>query len=175
MNRTQRAALMSSASPEWYTPGWLHARALAFLGGEVYDPCAPPADPSDAIIGLAGRTNGLAATWHGRVFLNPPYGRSISQWTRKALTEPIDEAVLLVPARTDTTWFQPLFDHTILFIRGRLYFAQQGREGGRATFPSALVYIGSRGETFAAAFADLGRIARCAPASRQPDLWEVTA
>lgn len=169
MTTTQRAALLSSASPEWYTPQWLHARALAFLGGEVYDPCAKPETSMPA--GLAERANGLAAPWSGRVFLNPPYGRGINAWIRKALTEPLDEAILLIPARTDTAWFQPLFDHTILFIRGRLHFS----EGGPATFPSALVYIGSRREAFIATFADLGRVTTCEPAPSLYGLWEVTA
>ena len=163
----QRAALMSSASVEWYTPEWLHQRALAFLGGEVYDPCAKPAQTS---VGLAGRANGLATTWRGRVFLNPPYGRGIGVWVRKALTEPLDEAILLVPARTDTAWFQPLFNHSILFICGRLHFS----EGGPATFPSALVYIGRRREAFASAFADLGRVTTFQVTSAC-GLWEVTA
>ena len=169
MTQPQRRALMSSASPEWYTPQWLHARALEFLGGEVYDPCAKPAET--APVGLAERANGLTTTWRGRVFCNPPYGRGIGAWVRKALTEPLDEAILLTPARTDAKWFQPLFDHTILFVRGRLHFS----EGGRATFPSALVYIGPRREAFAVAFADLGRVTTCEPAPSLHGLWEVTA
>lgn len=168
MTAKQRRALMSSATPEWYTPDSLHTRIVAFLGGDVYDPCAKPAH---APIGLAGRENGLAATWRGHVFLNPPYGRGIGAWIRKAITEPLDEAILLIPARTDTRWFQPLFDHTILFIRGRLHFS----EGGPATFPSVLVYIGPRREAFASAFADLGRVTTCQPVVRLATLWEVTA
>lgn len=163
MTRQQRTALMSSATPEWYTPSWLHERISAFLGAEMYDPCA---QPSEQVIGLAGRENGLSVAWRGRVFCNPPYGRGIGAWIRKALTEPLDEVILLVPARTDTAWFQPLFDHTILFIRGRLYFS----EGGRATFPSALVYIGPRRDAFTSAFCDLGRIAHCNPVQIH-DLW----
>ena len=165
MSAATRATLMSSASVEWYTPEWLHSRALAFLGGEVYDPCAKPAQAS---VGLAGRANGLAVPWRGRVFLNPPYGRAIGAWVRKAVTEPVDELILLVPVRTDARWFQPLFDHTILFIRGRLHFS----EGGPATFGSALVYLGPRREAFISAFADLGRVTTFQAArSNVPTLW----
>lgn len=172
MTKVQRAAVMSSASPEWYTPVELYARLTAFLGAGMYDPCARPASRPG---GLAGRENGLAAPWHGRVFCNPPYGRAIGAWIRKALSEPTDELILLVPARTDTAWFAPLFAHTILFIRGRLHFHKP--EGGRApaTFPSALVYIGPRREAFAAAFADLGRVTTYEPVPSIHGLWEVTA
>ena len=163
------AALMSSASVEWYTPSALYQRISAFLGPEMFDPCACPA--TDAPVGLAGRENGLAVPWRGRVFINPPYGRSIGAWIRKALTEPYDEAILLVPARTDTRWFNPLFAHTILFIRGRLYFS----EGGPATFPSALVYIGPRARAFAETFGDLGSVMQAMPlpsdGTRAWQLW----
>lgn len=55
-------------------------------------------------------TNGLESSWDcgGAVFCNPPYGREISRWVKKAFEEsrkinyPI---VLLIPARTDTKYF----------------------------------------------------------------------
>ena len=173
MTQPQRRALMSSTSPEWYTPVELYARLSAFLGAGMYDPCARPASRPT---GLAERENGLAVPWQGRVFCNPPYGRAIGAWIRKALSEPVDELILLVPARTDTAWFAPLFAHTVLFIRGRLHFHKP--EGGRApaTFPSALIYIGPRPDAFAEAFGDLGPVMWTQQPRRQAHgLWEVTA
>lgn len=142
-----RKILASSASDRWFTPPDLLREITAFLGEDYLDPC-PARLPDEAI------QSGLWLAWHGRVYVNPPYGRAIAPWIRKAVTEPVDELLLLVPARTDTAWFQPLFAYPICFLRGRLHFS----EGGRATFPSALVYIGPRHAAFHAAFRHRGVI-----------------
>src|SRR5690242_7703221 len=105
----QRAGVQGSASAEWYTPPDLLAEIAVFLGPDYEDPC-PPLATQERL------ENGLAFVWRGVVFCNPPYGRGIGRWIRKATLDPVRECVLLVPARTDAGWFQPLFDHTICFI-----------------------------------------------------------
>lgn len=55
-------------------------------------------------------TDGLKSPWNlagGAVFCNPPYGREVGKWVRKAYEEAQRGAtvVLLIPARTDTTYF----------------------------------------------------------------------
>lgn len=150
-------ALTTSKSAQWYTPPDLLAEIRAFMG-DYYDPC--PADPK-------ARENGLAVIWHGRVFCNPPYGREIGAWIRKAMTEPVEEIILLVPARTDAAWFQSLFGHSICFIRGRLKFSGATEN---APFPNALVYRGSRGAAFTQAFAHRGAIVQ-ATAIAERGLW----
>ena len=88
--------------------------------------------------------NGLIQTWNGVCWMNPPYGREISLWVRKAYESSLDAGtvvVCLLPARTDTKWWHDyVIAHTerIRFIRGRLRFS--GR--GPAPFPSALVVFG---------------------------------
>lgn len=75
------------------------------------------------------------------VFLNPPYGRGIVKWMAKAHEESGHGAtvVCLVPARTDTAWFQKYaFGHEIRFLRGRLKF---GAAKTGAPFPSAIVVM----------------------------------
>ncbi len=52
--------------------------------------------------------DGLAQAWTGRVWMNPPYGRMIGEWMRKAWESSQTTAelvVCLVPARTDTRWW----------------------------------------------------------------------
>ena len=78
--------------------------------------------------------------------MNPPYGRDIGKWMKKAFEESQKEAtiVCLVPARTDTYWWHEYaMKGEIRLIRGRLKFsnAQNG-----APFPSAIVVFrgGSR-------------------------------
>jgi site-specific DNA-methyltransferase (adenine-specific) len=145
-----RDALLGPArSDRWFTPPELLERIAAFLGDDYLDPC--PARRAGEPI-----ASGLWTTWHGRVYVNPPYGRAIVPWIRKAVTEPVDELLILVPARTDTAWFQPLWTFDMCFIRGRLRFS--GHRDS-APFPSALAYRGPRHVAFAAAFGNLGHIA----------------
>ena len=74
-----------------------------------------------------------------RVFCNPPYGRTISDWVEKAYEESRNSlVVMLLPARTDTRWFHEfiLNKAEIRFIRGRLKF---GNAKNSAPFPSMIV------------------------------------
>ena len=75
------------------------------------------------------------------VFCNPPYGRAISHWVRKAYQESRKAdttVVMLLPARTDTAWFHDYIYHRaeIRFIRGRLKFGDARQS---APFPSMVV------------------------------------
>lgn len=80
----------------------------------------------------------------GNMFLNPPYGRDLKKWVKKAAEtslEPNQFLVMLIPARTDTSyWHDYIFGKAeIEFLRGRLMFEADGVPGDRAPFPSALV------------------------------------
>jgi site-specific DNA-methyltransferase (adenine-specific) len=71
--------------------------------------------------------------------MNPPYGREIGRWMKKAYESSLDGAtvVCLVPARTDTCWWHDYaFKGEVRFIRGRLKF---GGSKNAAPFPSAVV------------------------------------
>ena len=88
----------------------------------------------------------LQASWPDRVFCNPPYGRQIGKWVKKALDETMNGrtelAVLLLPARTDTHWFHAyLFGAELRFIKGRLHFDDRGA----APFPSLIAILSSAG------------------------------
>ena len=83
--------------------------------------------------------DGLAQEWTGVCFMNPPYGREIIHWMRKAYESSLQGAtvVCLVPARTDTKWWHEYaMRGEIEFIRGRLKF---GDAKNSAPFPSAVV------------------------------------
>jgi phage N-6-adenine-methyltransferase len=84
--------------------------------------------------------DGLAQTWTGRVWMNPPYGRKLGDWMKKARESALATAelvVCLVPARTDTRWWheQALLGD-VEFLRGRLKF---GEAENPAPFPSVVV------------------------------------
>ena len=84
--------------------------------------------------------DGLSQSWaNERVFMNPPYGREISHWIKKAYDSSHLGAtvVCLLPARTDTAWFHDYcMMGEITFIRGRLKF---GGHINNAPFPSMIV------------------------------------
>jgi len=132
----------SSASGEWETPQNLYD-ALDHTFHFTLDPCASQGNAKCAKF-YTKEQDGLEQSWAGEVvFMNPPYGREIGKWVRKAFLEwkhngvPV---VLLLPARTDTTWFHEccIYAAAIHFIRGRLHFG--GAKNG-APFPSMLVYF----------------------------------
>ena len=95
---------------------------------------------------LLWRRDALQVEWDGAsgggwIFLNPPYGRAIKNFMRKADEEAKKGAkiVALVPARTDTAWWHDYcIHHEIRFIKGRLKF---GGSKNSAPFPSALVIM----------------------------------
>ena len=83
--------------------------------------------------------NGLAHTWGGVCWMNPPYGREIGEWMKKAYESSLQGAtvVCLVPSRTDTKWWHDYaMKGEIEFIKGRLKF---GDAKNSAPFPSAIV------------------------------------
>lgn len=85
------------------------------------------------------RENGLLQRWQGVCWMNPPYGRVIGEWVKKAYESAQDGAtvVCLVPARTDTRWWHDYcMKGEIRFVRGRLKF---GTAKENAPFPNAVV------------------------------------
>lgn len=83
----------------------------------------------------------LIQKWEGVCWMNPPYGRTINKWIKKAYEQSLDGAIVvcLIPARTDTIyWHQYIFPFAseIRFIKGRLKF---GNSTNSAPFPSALI------------------------------------
>ena len=81
--------------------------------------------------------DGLAQEWSGACWCNPPYGRQIGKWVRKA-SESKATTVMLIPARTDTAWFHDYIygKAEVRFVRGRLKF---GQAKNSAPFPSMVV------------------------------------
>lgn len=84
--------------------------------------------------------DGLSMPWRGVCWCNPPYGRQIGQWVRRAFFASVSGAtvVMLLPARTDTKWFHDYIYQKaeIRFIKGRLKF---GDSNNSAPFPSMVV------------------------------------
>jgi hypothetical protein len=128
---------------DWLTPPELLDR----LGVFELDPCAHPSQPwTTAGRMIAPPDDGLTGDWgRARVWLNPPYGRSITPWMERMAAH--NHGTALVPARTEVErWFFPFVWESaaaVLFLRGRLFFlTPAGGGGGKAAHGSVLVAYG---------------------------------
>lgn len=154
----------SSATAEHYTPAEVLDLVVEVMGGIDLDPCADPGCRVPAAYHFTAGIDGLSKPWAGRVYMNPPYGRTIGKWINRLIdfhqAGHVAEAIALVPARVDTDWWRRLTGHggPVLFWPGRLRFV--GNEA-YAPFPSALVYMGPRRSRF------------CRVASRVGAVWGV--
>lgn len=132
--------MMSSRTSEWSTPQDLYDRLNAEFGPFDLDPCATAENAKcRRWYGWSPAGGGLNENWLGRVFMNPPYGREIGKWMKKAYESAKRGAlvVCLVPSRTCTAWWHDYaMKGEIRFLRGRVRFG-----GGKnpAPFPSAIV------------------------------------
>jgi hypothetical protein len=101
---------------------------LDALGEFDLDPAAATVRPWDcAIVNWTVEDDGLAKEWpaHWRVFLNPPFDRRVvGQWIAKLAAH--GRGIALLHARTETVWFQPIWDHAegILFLGHRIIFCK---------------------------------------------------
>jgi phage N-6-adenine-methyltransferase len=136
------SGMFSSASDEWETPQEFFD-ALDAVFHFMLDVCAAR-DNAKCKRYYTKAENGLSREWSGICWMNPPYGREISLWVKKAYESSLTEGtvvVCLLPARTDTRWWHDYVlkrAGRIWFIRGRLRFSGKGP----APFPSALVVFG---------------------------------
>ena len=133
--------MYSSATPEWSTPQDVFD-ALHKEFSFTLDPCATIENAKCPVF-FTKEDDGLKQEWKGRVFMNPPYGRGIGAWMKKAYESSLAGAlvVCLVPARTDTAWWHDYcMKGTVRFVRGRLKF---GDSKNNAPFPSAIVIFPS--------------------------------
>jgi phage N-6-adenine-methyltransferase len=130
----------SSNTVEWATPDSFF-KHLSSLFNIQLDPCATQ-ENAKALRYYTAQENGLAQSWKlssGAVFMNPPYGRGISAWVKKAYETAKEgtQVICLLPARTDTKWWQQYCTQGLVhFIKGRLKF---GGSKFNAPFPCAIV------------------------------------
>ena len=135
------AVIFSSTTNEWATPQEFFDKLNEEFNFTL-DPCATPQNAKCKKF-YTIKEDGLKQNWQGEtVFCNPPYGRAIKDWVRKCYEEskkPNTIVVMLIPARTDTTYFHDYIykkARDIRFVKGRLKF---GNSTNSAPFPSMVV------------------------------------
>jgi phage N-6-adenine-methyltransferase len=156
-NRNKNDLMFSSDEQDWKTPESILKLVYKMFGNDFLDPCAST-DNSHIKCKLSFNKfdDGLNKSWSDyKVYLNPPYGITIKYWIDKILSENLDEAILLLPARTDTHWFRKLSNYPVCFINGRLKFSNHLNS---APFPSMVVYIGKRENKFKTVFSAVGQV-----------------
>lgn len=127
----------SSKTDQWATP-WDFFSKLDGEFGFTLDVCAESHNAKCKRF-ITPEADGLQVGWDNEVvWCNPPYGREIGKWVKKASEAKGGVVVMLLPARTDTRWFHDyiLEKAEVRFIKGRLKF---GDSKNSAPFPSMVV------------------------------------
>lgn len=144
---TFTSGMRTSASNEWSTPRDLFAQLDDEFGFDL----DVASNDENALCDkhYTQADDGLSQEWSGVVWCNPPYGREIGKWMKKAAeSNRGGVTVCLVPARTDTRWWHEwIVGHAteVRFIRGRLKF---GGSKSCAPFPSAIVIYDKRNKGY---------------------------
>lgn len=143
MDKATKAVMFSSTSSEHETPQDLFDQLDAEFHFTL-DPCATTANAKCKKY-YTIEDDGLIQSWKGKtVWVNPPYGRYVSAWIEKAITESQQcgaTVAMLLPARSDTRWFHSLVAlhaSEVRFISGRLRFVGTAAP---APFPSILAIL----------------------------------
>lgn len=119
-------------------------RALDVEFHFTLDAAASPANAKCAQY-FDAEADALGRSWGSeRVWLNPPFGRGLREWVRKAWEESRAGAlvVCLVPSATDMDWWHDyaMRADEIRFVRGRVSFlTESGRRGSNAFFPVSIL------------------------------------
>ena len=134
--------MFTSDSAEWETP---HAFFAAIDSVYAFTLDAAASDENAKCERYYTKEdNALEQRWPGVVWCNPPYGREISDFVKKASEEILwsdtELIIMLVPCRTDTKWWQQyaMKADEIMLIGRRLKFVGAPTS---APFPSALLFF----------------------------------
>lgn len=124
----------------WLTPPHI----TEALGQFDLDPCAAPDWPT-AKRHIILPEDGLTTDWHGRVWLNPPYGMEAWTWLDKLASH--GRGTALIFARTETAGFvEQVWNKAtaVKFLHGRLHFHYPDGTRAKANSgaPSVLVAYG---------------------------------
>jgi len=137
--------MYTSNKDDWETPDEIFDEYNTKFGFDIIDVCANENNHKCDNY-FTQKDDGLRLIWTGKCWMNPPYGREIGEWVKKAMYSSLytDAIVVgLLPARTDSKWFHDFVYgfSDIVFIRGRLKF--KGAKWN-APFPSMIAIWGNK-------------------------------
>lgn len=126
---------------------WLTPKPLVEALGEFdLDPAGAPGwELASHTYLLENGDDGLTLPWHGRVWLNPPYGREMNPFMRRMAEHGHGTALIFAATETEI-FFETVWDAAtaILFLRRRVKFVRGDGEQAKANAgkPSCLVAYG---------------------------------
>lgn len=179
--RTQQlGVLTSSETNEWYTPKYIITAARDVLGSIDLDPasCLTAQNIVQASSYFDIEQDGLRRPWHGKVWLNPPYGTNESNdslqwvWAQKLRAEyssgNVTEAIMLTKAVPGYVWWDTMFNEwripccigrgCIAFVPPLAASTGEVNGTGRSKTASTFWYFGQRCNTFERIFKAIGRV-----------------
>ncbi|PGM47390.1 DNA N-6-adenine-methyltransferase [Bacillus thuringiensis] len=136
------SGMFTSNTDLWYTPIDFFNKLNDEFSFEI-DVCALP-ENAKCDKYFTPEMDGLKQEWKGVCWMNPPYGRVIGGWVKKAYESSLNGAtvVCLLPARGDTKWWHDYcMNGEVRLVKGRLKF---GGSKINAPFPSAVVIFGAK-------------------------------
>ncbi len=145
----------------WYTPPSIVKLIIKVLGEINLDPCADDGRHITAAKHYTFDDDGLKQHWCGKVYMNPPYSHP-GVWMKKLQLEfetgNVDEAIVLVPAATDTNWLSPVLKtQPVCFCKGRIKFLGQDYQPKLSARQShVLIYWGNNWQRFREVFEEYG-------------------
>jgi ParB family chromosome partitioning protein len=155
----------NSGNNEWFTPAPYIEAAVRVMGGIDLDPASNAV--ANEIVGAAQffsiEDDGLSQPWNGRVWMNPPYSRSLFRPFCDKLCEEVahgnvSEAIVLVNNNTETKAFQRMakIASAICIPRGRVKFWHPEKKPATPLQGQAVLNFGENIRGFAAEFKAFG-------------------
>lgn len=157
----------NSGNNEWYTPAKYIDLAREVMGGIDCDPATSEIanQTVKAKTIFTAEDDGLAQTWRGRVWMNPPYAQPLMSDFAEAVSAKfesgeIEQACILVNNATETQWFQRMVSvaNAVCFPKFRIKFLDPQHKPGAPLQGQAIIYMGDNIELFVAAFKSEGAV-----------------
>lgn len=167
MGEVDKHRVSYTGENEWYTPAEYIEAAREVMGGIDLDPAS--SEKAQIVVKAAEfftvQRDGLSQSWHGRVWMNPPYSQPlIANFIEKLIAEAtegrVEQAIVLTHNSSDTLWFHRLEEMAALlcFTRGRIAFVDPQGDRCAPTQGQTFFYLGERKSEFTATFSRYGFI-----------------
>lgn len=129
----------SQRNDRWLTP----PDVVLALGSFDLDPCGAPGHVLARVTYLQEHgADGLVDPWFGRVWMNPPYGKTMRQWVERLVEHGTGTALIPVAAGTKL-WQEVVFPNAsaIHFYRHRIKFIRRDGKDDDMVSPQASAIV----------------------------------
>lgn len=149
---------------EWYTPKEYIEAALTVMSSIDLDPASSEIANSVILASefYTAENSGLDYSWHGNVWMNPPYARElVSRFCDKLINHYLEgnvpQAITLTNNATETRWFQMMANHAsaLCLPEGRVQFWHPEKVSTPLQ-GQALLYFGPNANKFIYEFRKFG-------------------